>query len=207
MASSSNVNPDKFTNLVTLLPTGTFVAFSVLVPIITNGGNCHVGEKIASGIVVAVFAFFCAFSTFTDSFVTSDGTIWYGIVTTKGLWNFFFPAAEIPGLEGTVYVGQGNKYKLKLADFYISTLSVISFCSLTLLCTPLTDCFYPGVPSNLLKSVPIPVNFVVGLLFAFAPPARHGIGNGVRVKDVAKVGKSGQLIDTNSAKEMVVPPI
>ncbi|KAL3688795.1 hypothetical protein R1sor_015104 [Riccia sorocarpa] len=144
MASSSSVNPDKFTNLVRLLPTGTFVAFSVLVPIITNDGNCHTLEKTVTGIVVGLFAFLCAFSTFTDSFVTSDGTI-----------------------------------------------------CLTLLCTPLTDCYYAGVPSNVLKSIPIPVNFLVGLLFAFAPPARHGIGNGVRITGTVS-DKSRQLLDTST---------
>ncbi|KAL3688889.1 hypothetical protein R1sor_015198 [Riccia sorocarpa] len=182
MTNSPSVAPDKFTNLAMLLPTGMFLVFSAVVPVITNDGKCHTVEKIVSGILVGLFAFFCAFSSFTDSFVTSDGTIWYGIVTTKGLWNSFLSGrSDIPGVEGMFYVGQGDKYKLKLSDFYIATLSVISFSSLTLLCTPLTDCFYPGVPSNVLKSIPIPVNFLVGLLFAFGKPARHGIGNAVRL--------------------------
>ncbi|KAL3688995.1 hypothetical protein R1sor_015304 [Riccia sorocarpa] len=182
MASSSSATPDKFTNLVMLLPTGMFMAFSVVIPIITNDGKCHTVEKVVSGIVVGLFAIFCAFSSFTDSFVTSDGTIWYGIVTSKGLWNPFLSGkSDIPGVKGMFYVGEGDKYKLKLTDFFIATLSVISFSSLTLLCTSLTDCFYGGVPSSVLKGVPIPVNFLVGLLFAFGKPARHGIGNAIRL--------------------------
>ncbi|BBN09154.1 hypothetical protein MPTK1_4g17620 [Marchantia polymorpha subsp. ruderalis] len=180
--TTASSSPDAFTNLLILLPTGTFVSFTILAPIITNNGDCHTSEKIATGVILGVFAFCCAFSSFTDSFVTSKGSIWYGIVTPKGLWSLFYPK-DIPGIEGNFYVGAGDqdKYKLHLADFFIAILSVISFATLSLLCTPFTDCFFPDIPSNILKSIPIPVNSVIGLLFSFAPPARNGIGNGVRV--------------------------
>ncbi|KAG6558198.1 hypothetical protein Mapa_000379 [Marchantia paleacea] len=206
--TTASPSTDTFTNLLILLPTGTFVSFTVLIPIITNNGDCHTAEKIATGIMLGVFAFCCAFSSFTDSFVTSKGSIWYGIVTPKGLWSLFYPK-DIPGIEGHFYVGAGEgdteKYKLHLSDFYIATLSVISFATLSLLCTPFTDCFYPKISSNILKSIPIPVNFVIGLLFSFAPPARNGIGNGVRVTTTTTKDLSIENPPSSSEKSSLEP--
>ena len=59
-------------DVLKLLPTATVVVYQVLNPIVTNAGACHVGYKIATGILIGLCGFFCAFSTFTDSYVGAD---------------------------------------------------------------------------------------------------------------------------------------
>ena len=54
-------------DVLKLLPTATVIVYQVLNPIVTNAGACHVGYKIATGILIGLCGFFCAFSTFADS--------------------------------------------------------------------------------------------------------------------------------------------
>lgn len=172
----SSTKPDTLTNLLALLPTGTYLTFSAIIPITTNNGNCDGTEKIVTGILVFLFAFLCAFLRFTDSYSADNGTIWYGVVTAKGLWNPFFANSSLPDVTGWTYMGGGTKYNLKQSDYYIASLSVVSFLSLTLLSSAFSDCYYPGINGTILKAVPLPVNFFVGIALSFAPPARHGVG-------------------------------
>lgn len=174
--TTTSSSPDKLTNLLTLLPTGTYLALSTIVPITTNNGNCNQAEKIVTGVLVFLFTFLCGFSSFTDSYAADDGTIWYGLVTTKGLWSPFFANSGLPNVTGWTYTGGGTKYTLRLSDVYIAALSVISLLSLALLSTDLEDCYYPGINQTVLKAIPLPVNFLVGIALSFAPPSRHSIG-------------------------------
>lgn len=176
MSSASSAKPDTLTNLLALLPTGTYLAFATIVPIITNNGNCNLAEKIVAGVFVFVFAFLCTFTTFTDSLAAGDGRVWYGVVTKTGLWNPFFASSDLLNVTGWTFTGGGTKYTLKLADFYIAILSLISFLSLTLLSTDLQACYYSGINPTVVKSIPLPVNFLVGIALSFAPPSRHSVG-------------------------------
>ncbi|KAJ1424936.1 Protein DMP [Sesbania bispinosa] len=52
-----------------LLPTVTTLAFTIFAPILTNDVSC-------------------VFFTFTDSFRTSTGRLYYGVATFRGIWTF-----------------------------------------------------------------------------------------------------------------------
>ncbi|CAM6111632.1 unnamed protein product [Calypogeia fissa] len=174
--TTSLSQPDALTNLLTLLPSGTYLAFSTIVPIMTNNGDCSEAEEIITGVFLFLFTFLCAFSSFTDSYSAPNGSVYYGVVTTTGLWNPFFANSTLTPVSGWTYTGGGTTYHLKLSDFYVSTLAVISFLSLTLLSSDLATCYYPDIDETALKAIPLPVNLFVGIFLAFAPSSRHGIG-------------------------------
>ncbi|WCJ23632.1 hypothetical protein M5689_005646 [Euphorbia peplus] len=168
-ASSNSMKDKTFSgigNLVKLLPTGTLFIFQYLNPVLTNNGQCSTVHKYLSGILIGLCGFSCAFSTFTDSYVGSDGKIHYGIATSKGLW----PSSNS---------GDMSSYKLKLGDFAHSILTVIVFAVLSLLDTNTVRCFYPSFESTektLLMILPPAIGVISGTVFMIFPNKRHGIG-------------------------------
>ncbi|KAL2621210.1 hypothetical protein R1flu_001415 [Riccia fluitans] len=179
--------PDMLSNVMNLLPTGTYLMFQILAPLTTNDGLCGGTEKVLTSFTLCIFACFCALLSFTDSYVAEDGRLYYGVVTTKGLWN---PALENSGLAdviGSTYVGGRSKYGLKRQDFINAALAVGVFMALTLLSDNVTQCFYKSVSPNLKKTVPILVALVTGFVFAFSPPARNGIGFAISTTQISLV--------------------
>ncbi|KAJ7246849.1 hypothetical protein O6H91_12G099900 [Diphasiastrum complanatum] len=178
MSTTSTSSSEILTNLSTLLPTGTFLTFQTLAPLFTNNGVCGTIEKTMTGLLVLTFSIICYVLSFTDSITSQSGHVYYGIVTTKGLYNPQFTTANMPYTQGAFYTGPTGttQFFLKGSDFVNAFLTVICFCTLSLLTSPVTDCFYSKIPNTVSKSVPILVALLVGLYFAFAPPARHGVG-------------------------------
>ncbi|KAJ7199536.1 hypothetical protein O6H91_05G014300 [Diphasiastrum complanatum] len=169
-------------NLVNQLPTGTFLTFQTLAPLFTNNGQCGKTELFLTGTLMLLYVVLCWTLCFTDSFTTSSGHIYYGIVTTKGLFNPQFKYfSNLDYTRGSFYVGpQGSKqYYITGYDFVSAFVTVVSFCALTLITAPLNQCFYGNVPSTISKAVPVLVALVAVLFFSFAPPARHGVGFGM----------------------------
>jgi Protein of unknown function (DUF679) len=80
-------------DLVQLLPTGTVFVFQFLNPLLTNSGQCTMTNKVLGGTLLFACSFFCCFSSFTDSYIGTDGKLYYGVVTRKGLWSFSDPNA------------------------------------------------------------------------------------------------------------------
>ncbi|CAN6185327.1 unnamed protein product [Urochloa humidicola] len=157
-------------DVLKLLPTATVIVYEVLNPIVANTGECHLGYKIATGILLGLCGFFCAFSTFTDSFVGADGKVKYGLVTPKGLLPF------AGGGEGKDF----SKYKLQFADFVHAGFAVAVFAAVALLADANTvACFYPSLKNQQKKVVmalPVAVGAVSSVVFAVFPSTRHGIG-------------------------------
>ncbi|OAY27841.1 protein DMP2 [Manihot esculenta] len=155
-------------NLIKLLPTGTVFIFQFLNPVLTNNGHCHTINKYLSGILMGLCGFSCAFSSFTDSYVGSDGITHYGIATVKGLWTS--ADAESMNMSG---------YKLQFGDFVHAFFSVIVFAVLSLLDSNTVECFYPSFESSqktLLMVLPPVIGVISGSIFMFFPNKRHGIG-------------------------------
>ncbi|GAU13250.1 hypothetical protein TSUD_42040 [Trifolium subterraneum] len=71
-----------------LLPTVTTLAFSIFAPILTNDGECNILNCWLTGIFLVMLAVSCVFFTFTDSFKTSTGRLYYGVATFRGIWTF-----------------------------------------------------------------------------------------------------------------------
>ena len=161
-------------DVLKLLPTATVIVYLVLNPIVTNAGECHVGYKIATGILIGLCGFFCAFSTFTDSYVGADGKVKYGLVTPRGLLPFAESGAAAAG--GTNF----SKYRLRFSDFVHAAFAVAVFAAVALLADANTvACFYPSLKEQQKKVVmalPVVVGAVSGVIFIVFPSRRHGIG-------------------------------
>ncbi|KAH0988618.1 hypothetical protein GBA52_000101 [Prunus armeniaca] len=72
-------------NLANLLPTGTLLAFQLLTPIFTSNGSCDSATRPMTLILLLLFALSCFVASLTDSVKASDGQVYYGLATTKGL--------------------------------------------------------------------------------------------------------------------------
>lgn len=172
---------DVFTKLANVLPTGTFLLLQVLAPLATNNGDCHGTEKVVTAISILVLSLVCFFTSFTDSCKDKNGTVYYGFVTTRGMWNPNFRTANIAGVKGCMYTGLSSgdkkKYTLKFSDFVNAAISVTALVVVSLLTPPITTCLYPGITTSIVKSIPL-VGLVLSVIaiFGFKTNSRHGIG-------------------------------
>ncbi|RLM87626.1 uncharacterized protein C2845_PM04G29640 [Panicum miliaceum] len=148
-------------DVLKLLPTATVIVYEVLNPIVTNTGACRVGYKIATGILLGLCGFFCAFSTFTDSYVGADGKVKYGLVTPRGLLPFADSGAAAGG--GRDF----SRYRLRFSDFVHAAFAVAVFAGVALLADANTE---------RQKKVVMALPVVVGVVFIVFPSTRHEIG-------------------------------
>ncbi|XP_059311232.1 protein DMP3-like [Lycium ferocissimum] len=161
-------------NLANLLPTGTLLAFQLLIPIFTNNGSCDTATRPMTFILLALLAFSCFLACFTDSFKAPDGQIYYGLATFQGLWIFDYQAAKISGMPNEL-----NRYRVGFIDFIHAVLSVLVFVAVALRDKNVVNCFYPTPDhetKQVLDVVPIGIGVICSLLFVVFPTRRHGIG-------------------------------
>ncbi|CAM0907056.1 unnamed protein product [Alopecurus aequalis] len=161
-------------DVLKLLPTSTVIVYEVLNPIVTNTGACSVANKAVTAVLLAVCAFSCAFSAFTDSYVGADGKVKYGIVTARGLLPF--NAGDDPDAAARDF----SKYRLRLADFAHALFSVIVFAAVALLADANTvACFYPRLiaeQKKLVIALPVVIGALASGFFVVFPSTRHGLG-------------------------------
>lgn len=182
-SSGTKSTKDILTQLANILPTSTYMAFQVIAPLATNNGHCGLTEKVVTGILLVVFAIIIMFSCFTDSVKIGD-KVYYGIVTSKGLWNWSF-SGVISGADTNFYTGGSTKYKVRAWDFINAFVSLIAFAALTLLADPIASCFFPRLSSTVYKAVPLIVGVVVAFIVSFAPTARNGVGYSISIHSVS----------------------
>ncbi|KAJ1697666.1 hypothetical protein LUZ63_006178 [Rhynchospora breviuscula] len=157
-------------DLVQLLPTGTVFLFQFLNPLLTNSGQCTMTNKVLSGALLFGCSFFCCFTTFTDSYIGTDGKLYYGIVTRKGLWPFSDPNA------GSVDL---SRYKLQFGDFVHAFLSLAVFGVIAALDSNTVSCFDPALLVHqklMLQVLPPVIGSLSSSVFMVFPCTRHGIG-------------------------------
>ncbi|KAL3692048.1 hypothetical protein R1sor_005699 [Riccia sorocarpa] len=195
---------DVITKLSNLLPTGTFLTFQALAPLFTNNGECGNVEKVMTAVLLFTFAFICCGLNFTDSVTTTDGLVYYGLVTTKGLFNPNFRGiclVDNVREDDYYYDDADKKYRLSIFDFVNGVLNVIVFGVLSMLTPPVTTCYYPGISNTIVKTVPILAAIFVGSYFTLAPPPRHGLGFSQAIGDVVVAPKNtrdrGLRVDSN----------
>ncbi|WOG88278.1 hypothetical protein DCAR_0207513 [Daucus carota subsp. sativus] len=156
--------------LANLLPTGSLLALQLLTPIFTNNGSCDAATRPLTFLLLLLLASSCFLASFTDSFKASNGQVYYGFATFKGMWLFDYQAADVPDLK---------RYKLGFIDWIHAVSSVLVFVVLALRDKNVVTCFYPQ-PSHeaqeVLNIVPIGIGFICSLLFMVFPTRRHGIG-------------------------------
>ncbi|KAL2254301.1 uncharacterized protein LOC105169422 [Sesamum indicum] len=161
-------------HLANLLPTGTLLAFQLLTPVFTNNGSCDMVTRNMTLVLLFILAFSCFLASFTDSIKASDGQVYYGFATSRGMWLFDYPtvAASGPAIEL-------SKYRLRLVDLVHAVLSVLVFAAVALRDKNVVSCLYPSPGhevQEVLDIVPMGIGLISSLLFVIFPTKRHGIG-------------------------------
>ncbi|KAJ9174719.1 hypothetical protein P3X46_013334 [Hevea brasiliensis] len=161
-------------NLANLLPTGTLLAFQLLTPIFTNNGACDSATRPLSLLLFVLLAISCFLASFTDSVKSSDGQVYYGFATFKGIFLF-----DCPDPASLFDLKDLSKYKIRFIDGVHAVLSVLVFVAVALRDKNAVSCFYP-MPKHetqeVLDIVPIGIGLICSLLFVVFPTRRHGIG-------------------------------
>uniref|UniRef100_A0A1J3JG64 Protein DMP3 n=1 Tax=Noccaea caerulescens TaxID=107243 RepID=A0A1J3JG64_NOCCA len=160
-------------NLANLLPTGTLLAFQLLMPVFTSNGSCDYPTRVLTAILLTLLSISCFLSSFTDSVKAEDGNVYYGFATRKGMWVFDYPDPSGLGLPDL------SKYRLRFIDWIHAVLSVLVFGAVALRDKNAVTCFYPAPEQGtkkILDIVPMGVGVICGMLFMVFPARRHGVG-------------------------------
>jgi|UniRef100_A0A2N9HVH3 hypothetical protein len=164
-------------NLANLLPTGTLLAFQLLMPVFTQNGTCDSATGTMTFILLTILAFSCFLASFTDSVKGTDEQVYYGFVTSKGLWLFDCPDPSSKGL--TPAKLSEKKFQRGLRDWAHAILSVLVFGAVALRDKNVVQCFYPmprKETQEVLNILPIGIGIICSLCFTVFPTTRHGIG-------------------------------
>ncbi|KAB5560637.1 hypothetical protein DKX38_005594 [Salix brachista] len=157
--------------LANLLPTGTVLAFQLLLPIFSNQGNCDSVSMSMTAGLVALCGLSCFLSSFTDSFRDKNGNVCYGFATFRGLW-------VIDG-SATIPPEVAANYRLQFIDFMHALMSILVFAAIALFDQNVVDCFYPSPSTKaqeVLTALPVGMGVFTSMLFLVFPTRRHGIG-------------------------------
>ncbi|CAK7323607.1 unnamed protein product [Dovyalis caffra] len=150
-----------------LLPTATILAFTIFAPLLTNDGMCTTLNRWLMGVLWAILATSCVFFTFTDSFRTSTGRLYYGLATFRGIWTFN---------GGRKKPNVPSDYRLRLSDLFHASLSLTAFLAFAGSHRDIVGCYYPAMPRKVINTVPLVIGFVISVLFVLFPTKRRGIG-------------------------------
>ncbi|KAM1002257.1 hypothetical protein TB2_002615 [Malus domestica] len=150
-----------------LLPTAPVISFTIFTPLFTNDGVCTPLNRWLTGFFIALSAASCVFFTLTDSFKTATGRLYYGVATFRGI-RTFNGGRKKPRLP--------SDYRLRWADLFHASLSVVAFLAFAALHYDVVGCYYPAMPRRVTNVLPLVVGFVVSVLFVLFPSKRRGIG-------------------------------
>ncbi|XP_071729832.1 protein DMP5-like [Rutidosis leptorrhynchoides] len=148
--------------LANLLPTGTLLVLQNVTPIFTNHGQCDTVTRPLTAILLIFLTAACFLACFTDSFKSSDGQVFYGFATFKGMWVFDSQTAaasssSLPDL---------RKYKLTAVDWIHAFVSAFVLWTLAMRDRSVVSCFYPK-PSHEAQEVLDIVPLGLGLVLWF----------------------------------------
>ncbi|KAJ6360733.1 hypothetical protein OIU77_004699 [Salix suchowensis] len=141
-----------------LLPTATILAFTIFAPLLTNDGMCTTLNRWLMGALWALLAASCVFFTLTDSFRTSTGRLYYGLATFRGIWTFNGGRKKpcVP-----------SDYRLRWADLFHASLSLIAFLAFAGSHGDVVGCYYPAMPRKVINTVPLVIGFVISIFVCF----------------------------------------
>lgn len=103
----------------------------------------------------------------------SDGQVYYGLATFKGLWLFDYPDASGAGLPDL------SNFKIRFIDGVHAVLTILVFGAVALRDRNVLQCLYPQPGREIqevLNILPVGVGLICSLLFMVFPTRRHGIG-------------------------------
>ncbi|KAL2231290.1 uncharacterized protein LOC105172799 [Sesamum indicum] len=169
-------------NLANLLPTGTVLAFRTLIPSFSNKGMCEVSNRCLTTGLIAFCAVICFFSSFTDSFTDSDGKLYYGIATFKGLYIFNSTTDHDEDEEKMDYNSSTmdlSKFRISLIDFVHAFVSLLVFLVFAFSDSDVQSCFFAVGGADLdvlVVNLPLAAGVFSSFLFMIFPTTRRGIG-------------------------------
>lgn len=164
-------------NLWNLLPTGTVLAFQALVPSFSHNGKCNIFNQYLAGFVIAFCAAICFFMSFTDSFISEENKLYYGIATCKGFCVFSYKdrAEEEEKISKRL-----ETYKIQPLDFVHAFGSLFVFLIFAISSPDVLTCFFPETGESDQYSIVVYLPLVAGLLgscvFTVCPTTRKGLG-------------------------------
>ncbi|PRQ24535.1 hypothetical protein RchiOBHm_Chr6g0273491 [Rosa chinensis] len=150
-----------------LLPTATILCFAIFAPLLTNDGICTDFSRWLMGFFIALSAASCIIFTFTDSFKTATGRLYYGVATFRGIWTFN---------GGRKRPCVPSDYRLRWADLFHASVSLVAFLTFAGSHNDVVGCYYPAMPKRITNNLPLVVGFVVSIFFVLFPSKRRGIG-------------------------------
>lgn len=160
-------------NLANLLPTGTVLAFQTFIPSFSNNGNCQISNKCLTSFLITFLAILCFLSSFTDSFKGSDGKLYYGIATFKGLYIFNCNNNLVNNKK------ELEKFKLSFIDFVHAFVSLLVFLIFALSNSSVQTCFFSHVGNEgnvLIMNLPMAAGALSSFFFTIFPTIRRGVG-------------------------------
>ncbi|KAK4406747.1 protein DMP4 [Sesamum angolense] len=175
-------------NLANLLPTGTVLAFRTLIPSFSNKGTCQLSNKCLTTGLIAFCAVICFLSSFTDSFTDSDGKLYYGIATFKGLYIFNSTTdhdEQLPESGGDEDKMNNSstmdlsKFRISLIDFVHAFVSLLVFLAFAFSDSDVQSCFFAVGGADLdvlVVNLPLAAGVFSSFLFMIFPTTRRGIG-------------------------------
>ncbi|GAB4829153.1 hypothetical protein Ancab_018816 [Ancistrocladus abbreviatus] len=161
----------KTSMLAHFLPTGTLLTFEMVLPSVYGLGECTHVSTVMMMVLLGLCTISCFFFHFTDSFRASDGKVYYGFVTRKGLAVF---KSDLD-----VQVPDEERFKVQFADLIHALMSVMVFLAIAFSDHRVTNCLLPGYTREMeeaMESFPLMVGIVCSCLFLIFPKARYGIG-------------------------------
>lgn len=169
-------------NLANLLPTGTLLTFRTLTPPFSNKGTCQLANVCLTAGLIFVFAIFCFFSTFIDTFRDCDGKLYYGTATFRGLYVFNSRSNVKMRRESQEEEEEEeyfSKFKIRAIDFLHAIVSVLVFLIFAMSDSDVQRCFFPEAGENmkvLMMNLPMAAGFFSSSLFVLFPTTRRGSG-------------------------------
>ncbi|KAG8487054.1 hypothetical protein CXB51_020726 [Gossypium anomalum] len=167
-------------NLSNLLPTGTVFAFQAIIPSFSNNGRCELAHKYMTLGAIILCSLACFLSSFTDSFIGSDGKLYYGIATISGLWVFNGELDDDFGLDDPKEAEEIlRKYRLTPIDFVHATCALTLFLVMAFSGYDVQRCFFPRPGPNgnaLITNLPLAAGILASGLFMLFPTKRRGVG-------------------------------
>ncbi|KAH6826467.1 hypothetical protein C2S53_014321 [Perilla frutescens var. hirtella] len=157
-------------NLANLLPTGTVLAFQTLAPPFSNRGICRISNKCLTASLVGFCSVVCFLSSFTDSFTDSDGKLYYGMATWKGMVVFNGESESRVDL---------SEFRMRLVDLVHAWVSVLVFLAFALSDVNVQSCFFPSGGEDLdvlVMNLPLAAGLFATFFFTLFPTTRRGIG-------------------------------
>mgnify|MGYP000447469163 CR=1 FL=1 len=204
VVSAINLAVKSAGNLTNLLPTGTFLFFQFLLPIVSNGGRCtnvnNGGMTIRNHdphamninavftlLLLLVCAASCFLLAFSDTVKLSDGKLYHGFATPGGLWlvNAGCDVKLSPASANYLRV----HYRLRPIDFIHAFLSLSVFLASALFTPNVSDCLLKSISNTVIddhdtsssnltlimsNSIPLVVGFIASFFCILFPSKRRG---------------------------------